>query len=80
MSQNNFPGALLNSSNFNGLPTSSSAANYTVVDGDTLQINTSRTPSSSSATGYPGEICWDGSYLYVCTASNTWQRIALSTF
>jgi hypothetical protein len=46
---------------------------------DRIQIETSKTPASASATGTAGEICWDASYLYVCTASTpTWTRIPLS--
>ncbi len=38
------------------------------------------TPASSGASGTAGQISWDGTYLYVCTATNTWKRIALTTF
>jgi len=48
--------------------------------GSTLRLGTSRTPSSSTATGNTGEICWDASYLYVCVNTNTWRRIAHSTW
>lgn len=37
-------------------------------------------PSSSSASGNPGDIAYDSSYLYICVAANTWERIALSTW
>lgn len=50
------------------------------LTGDTLRIGTSRTPASASATGSAGEICWDSSYVYVCVATNTWKRAALSTW
>lgn len=30
--------------------------------------------------GEQGEICWDGDFIYVCTASNTWKRIPLQSF
>ena len=39
-----------------------------------------QTPSSSSATGVAGSMCWDTGFVYVCTATNTWKRAALSTF
>lgn len=48
--------------------------------GTFLTLRTSFTPSSSSAAGATGTIAWDTSYLYVCTATNTWKRIALTTF
>jgi len=54
-------------------------------NGDTLQVNGNiyaplTTPSSSSATGVAGTIEWDASFIYICTATNTWKRTALSTF
>jgi len=50
------------------------------VNADTMRLRTARTPASASATGNAGDICWDSSYLYVCTATNTWRRIAHSTW
>ena len=38
-----------------------------------------RTPADNG-TGTAGDICWDGSYIYVCTSSNTWKRAALSSY
>ena len=38
------------------------------------------TPASASATGTAGEIAWDANYIYVCTATDTWKRAALSTW
>jgi hypothetical protein len=35
-------------------------------------------PSSSSDTGIKGEIRYDSNYVYICTATNTWKRVALS--
>lgn len=41
-------------------------------------------PASSSATGVVGELrvatVSGTAYLYICTATNTWRRVALSTF
>jgi hypothetical protein len=50
------------------------------LSGSTLRLGTARTPASSTATGNQGEVCWDTSYLYVCIATNTWRRIALTTW
>jgi hypothetical protein len=50
------------------------------VNGDRIRIGTAKTPASASATGATGEICWDASYIYVCTATNTWKRAALATW
>ena len=35
---------------------------------------------TGTSTGAAGAICWDSNYIYVCTATNTWKRVALSTF
>ena len=50
------------------------------VNGDRIRIGTAKTPASASATGTTGEICWDANYIYVCTATNTWKRTAISTW
>lgn len=61
-------------------PTSSSQTNYICLSGDTLRVTDTRTPSSASATGYQGEICYDASYIYICVGSNTWKRATLATW
>ena len=38
------------------------------------------TPASSSATGNAGDMVYSATYIYICTATNTWKRVALSTF
>jgi hypothetical protein len=50
------------------------------VNGDRIRVGTAKTPASASATGTAGEICWDASYIYVCTATNTWKRTAIATW
>jgi len=45
-----------------------------------IRIPQSSTISSSTATGNTGTICWDSNYIYVCTATNTWKRAALSSW
>lgn len=37
-------------------------------------------PASATASGNKGDIAEDGSYLYVCTAPNTWKRVAIITW
>ena len=39
-----------------------------------------KTPASASATGTTGTITWDASYIYICTATDTWKRVAISTW
>jgi hypothetical protein len=50
------------------------------VNSDSIRVRTAKTPASASATGTQGQIAWDASYLYVCTATNTWKRSAITTW
>jgi hypothetical protein len=50
------------------------------VNADTVRVRAARTPASATATGANGEICWDANYIYVCTATNTWRRSAISSW
>jgi hypothetical protein len=34
---------------------------------------------TSSSPGSVGQICWDASYIYVCTSANTWSRTQLTS-
>lgn len=45
-----------------------------------LFVTGTSTPATSGATGTTGQITWDSSYLYVCTATNTWRRVAHATW
>ena len=35
---------------------------------------------ASNSPGVAGQICWDGNYIYVCIATNTWRRSNLSSY
>jgi hypothetical protein len=50
------------------------------INADTIRLRTSKTPTSSTAQGYQGEICYDSNYMYICVAYNTWKRIPLETW
>jgi len=50
------------------------------VNSNAVRLRTARTPASAAATGAQGEISWDADYIYVCTATDTWKRAALSTW
>jgi hypothetical protein len=50
------------------------------VNGNRIRIATAKTPASATDTGSAGEICWDADYIYVCTATDTWKRTAISTW
>jgi hypothetical protein len=38
------------------------------------------TPASATATGTTGTVVWDANYIYVCIATNTWKRAAITTW
>lgn len=40
----------------------------------------SATPASASAAGTVGTMSWDANYIYICTATNTWKRVAIATW
>lgn len=50
------------------------------INGKILRLRTSKTPASAAATGNAGEICWDTGFLYVCTATNSWERVAVAAW
>lgn len=37
-------------------------------------------PASATAAGTTGEIRIDANYIYICTATNTWKRVAIATW
>lgn len=39
-----------------------------------------QTPASASATGTANTITFDASFIYICTATNTWKRVAIATW
>lgn len=53
------------------------AANVTLGSKPVLPTHT---PASATASGTAGEVAWDADYIYVCTAANTWKRVAISTW
>ena len=63
-----------------GDPTSSSLTWLLESKGDTIRLITPRTITTASDTGLVGEICWDSGFLYVCVATNTWKKVAISTW
>ena len=50
------------------------------VNADAIRIRTAQTPASATAAGEAGTVCWDADYVYICVATNTWKRAALSTW
>ena len=37
-------------------------------------------PASSASTGTTGQISYDSGYLYICTATDVWERVAVGTW
>jgi hypothetical protein len=56
------------------------AANQKLTINALLNLSVAKTPASAGADGTRGDIAWDANYVYVCTATNTWKRAAISTW
>tara|TARA_R110000868_G_scaffold41509_4_gene141815 strand:- start:4237 stop:6690 length:2454 start_codon:yes stop_codon:yes gene_type:complete len=50
----------------------------TTIDADL--VIPGETPASATAAGTAGQIAWDVNYIYICTATNTWKRVAIGTW
>jgi len=50
------------------------------INSDIIRLRTAKTPATAGAAGSAGDICWDANYIYVCTATNTWKRVAIATW
>lgn len=44
---------------------------------DTNAMWVATAPTGATSTGKKGQMAFDATYLYLCTADNTWKRIAL---
>jgi hypothetical protein len=56
------------------------ANNVTVTRNITLGalLSAPQQTKLANSTGSAGQICWDANYIYVCTATDTWKRVALT--
>ena len=43
-------------------------------------VTPAATPASATAAGVAGQWAWDASYIYICTSTNTWRRVAHNTW
>ncbi len=43
-------------------------------------IVSTQTPATAGATGTAGMMAWDADYIYICTATNAWKRVAIATW
>ncbi|MGB1215860.1 MAG: hypothetical protein ACPG4X_21000 [Pikeienuella sp.] len=48
--------------------------------GDDRYVQLGTVPASASATGTAGQIVSDANYIYVCTSTDTWKRVAIATW
>ena len=60
--------------------TTTIATNDLVVTAGVVIITTPTTPASAAATGTIGTIAWDTGFLYICTGTDTWKRVAIATW
>jgi len=69
------------SSSNSPLPTAGSTMVWDLdIGSNNILIRQSKTPASAGASGTAGTICWDSDYIYVCVATNTWKRAAISSW
>lgn len=62
---------------FNATTNNATIANTLTVSN--FKIIASNPPASNSSPGETGTIAWDSSHIYVCIATNTWARAAMTT-
>jgi len=60
--------------------TAGDIANLAKVVKLTSLVVTTAAPASASATGTTGQIASDANYIYICTATDTWKRVAIATW
>lgn len=59
-----------------GVPTSNK---ITVTNLLKSIVNSNTAPTSNSVAGTKGQMVYNGNYLYICVAANTWIRASVST-
>jgi hypothetical protein len=62
-----------------GIGTATPAVKFD-VNSDSIRVRTAKTPASATATGVAGQIAWDANFIYICTATDTWKRVAIATW
>ena len=66
--------------NITDLGTSTAKYKDVYYDGVLQSGTLNSAPSSATDTGTTGEVRFTADYIYVCVATNTWKRTAISTF
>ncbi len=59
--------------------TTVSESGFTVNKG-ALVVSANSAPMAANSTGTAGTISWDGDYVYICVATDTWKRANISSW
>lgn len=59
---------------------SATGAEVFSIENDGATVFTSLVPASAAAAGKAGTITWGNGFVYVCVATDTWQRAAIATW
>lgn len=59
---------------------SGATVTWTELGGGNSGMNWVSVPSNADSTGTAGQVAYDANYFYICVATNTWKRAALSTW
>lgn len=62
-----------------GIGTSDDPTEALDINSNSIRIRTAQTPVAAAACSV-GDIAWDTSYIYVCTASGAWKRATLNAY
>jgi len=54
--------------------------NSSLVSNGNLIVASSYVPTANTSPGTKGQIIYDGNYIYVCVATNTWRRTSIATW
>ena len=71
-------GSSANSKNGDPLRTAFTKVNANFTELYTALGTVPNGTKTATATGTAGQISYDASYIYICTATNTWKRAALT--
>jgi len=71
-------GTAANAKNGDPLRTAFTKANDNFTELYTAMGTVSNGTKTATATGTAGQISYDANYVYICTATNTWKRAALT--
>lgn len=66
--------------NFFGNVSTNAVFNANVSFNGRVALSNTAAPTTAGAAGTKGEIRYDDSYVYICIATNTWKRAAISTW